>query len=546
MDHTNDALTIIHSVSLQSEWNKKLFYYISDLHPEQQLACFGQSISDIRSAIKRKVKELITPDVDIKAPLLIAGDTGDSFEISCWMFEALLSCWEGEIFVVLGNHELWDLGHDESQSIDGIINEYRAFAARQPRLHILENELIIKMHNSEFKLISEKELLAMDPTEFWKRNGFSQYMILGGIGFSGMNPVLNAETGVYQGKLTGEEDTARSFRFSKIHERLRLCAGSNRVVVLTHTPPQDWCTGIRCPNWVYVCGHNHRNSFDCPQNGPVILNDNQMGFTPCKWGVKAFTFNQDHEYDPLAYLPDGIHQISSYEYINYLRSSGIGIQSFSRKGTIWVIKHDSTYMFLLEGKKLYILNGGSIRVAGHTLSYYDEHLAWYISQIRKAFSRYDIEKKRLGEEIRRLGGWGTDHGCIVDIDFWNHIYCDPRDGKINFYYATDIVNKTFYQDFLHLIRESPSLPCRETIIRRLEAGCNVPALLPAVNEDALISVMPEFIQDTSMYDTSRKMRSVQYALENKVIRFWQDAILDYDFDDLQNNRDNRLLYDHKR
>ncbi len=535
MDHKNSTMTIIHSVPAQSEWDKQLFYYISDLHPEQQLLCVEKTASDIRATIKKKIAEMFTPDIDITAPLLIAGDTGDSFEISSWIYEVLLSCWEGNIFVVLGNHELWDCEHGANRAINEIIAEYKAFEKGHPRIHILENELIICKRNSNFLVLSEKQVLAMDPTTFWKLYGSSHYMILGGIGFTGLNPVINAQEGIYRDKLTAEEDIERSARFNRIHERLRVCAGAFRAIILTHTPPQDWCSNKLCDNWFYVCGHNHQNNFNCSSNRPVILNDNQMGFIPRKWALKAFTFNPYNEYNPLEHLSEGIHQISSDEYINYLRSSGIGIQNFSRKGTIYAIKHDDAYMFLLEGKKLYILNGGSIHVAEHPLAYYNEHLTRYISQVRKAFIPYDREKKRLGKVIRKLGGWGSDHGCIVDIDFWNHIYCDPCDGTISFYYATDIVNKVFYPDFSHLLKESPSLPCRDLLLKRLESMGNFPTLLPTVNESALLSMAPEIVRDTSMYDPSRKMRAVQYVLEQKVVRFWRDEILEFDFDSMQIN-----------
>ena len=530
MDRMGSALTEIHSVSSGIE-EDELFYYVSDLHPEHQFSCAGRSSADLRKTIDRKIEELASSAEDVSCPLLVAGDTGDSFEIVSMVYEALLSHWQGDIYAVLGNHELWDTDGEENRSVDDVITSYKAFAEKHPRLHVLENELLIKERGSGWKILSEEQLLAMDPTAFWKLYGVSPYMILGGIGFSGMNPVFNAQTGAYRSKLTTEEDVGRSARLSRIHERLRLCAGAFRAVVLTHTPPQDWCDGRLCSNWIYVCGHTHRNSFDCPQDGPVILNDNQMGFSPCKWKLKAFAVDSYHEYDPLRYLPDGINRITADEYINFLRSSGIGIQSYSRQGTVYAVKHDSAYMFLLVGFDLYILNGGSIRVAGHPLSYYDEHLAQYISQVRRAFIPYDNEKKRLGREIRRLGGWGSDHGCIVDIDYYNHVYCDPRDGKMYFYYATDMVNKVLFRDFIHLIRESPKLSCRDTILQRLESGCNVPALLPAVKESALQSVAPEIVKDTGMYGPSWKMRSVQYVLEQKVIRFWQDEILNYDFPD---------------
>ena len=86
---------------------------------------------------------------------------------------------------------------------------------------------------------------------------------------------------------------------------------------------------------------------------------------------------------------------------------------------------------------------------------------------------------------------------------------------------------------MHLLQESPSLPCREQLLKHLESLNSFPALLPAINESALQSIAPEVVQDTSMYDPSRKMRAIQYALEQKVIRFWKDEILEFDFDSPQ-------------
>lgn len=213
------------------------------------------------------------------------------------------------------------------------------------------------------------------------------------------------------------------------------------------------------------------------------------------------------------------------------------MESFTRQGKIYVIKHDGVYLFLLEGKKLYILCGGKIQVAEHELSFYVENLPKYHAQIKKAFAHYDAEVQRMAQEIKKLGGLGRVHGCIIDIDGWNHIYCDPHDGTVSFYYATDIVNKWFYKDFRHLVNESPSLFCRALIQKRLEDN-NYSLNLLTTDKSASVSAVPEIVLDTKMYDASRKMRSVQYELHDNVIRLWNDSILDYDFDKIQLVADN--------
>ena len=48
----------------------------------------------------------------------------------------------------------------------------------------------------------------------------------------------------------------------------------------------------------------------------------------------------------------------------------------------------------------------------------------YSTMVKEAFSGYQRAIRLVGDEVKRVGGWGSVHGCIVDIDFFNHVYLD--------------------------------------------------------------------------------------------------------------------------
>jgi len=84
-------------------------------------------------------------------------------------------------------------------------------------------------------------------------------IVLGGLGFCGLNPRYNADTGLFRDRVSREEDIERSKRFGAVYDRVMSCASDKHVVVLTHTQIEDWTTDAPNKGWVYVNGHTHRN-----------------------------------------------------------------------------------------------------------------------------------------------------------------------------------------------------------------------------------------------------------------------------------------------
>ncbi len=528
--NTNNELVEHHSISSKANRMKRLFYYVSDLHLEHQLDLAGKTKSEINSIVKDKVKELVSGVKKTNYPLLIAGDVADCFDLSMLFYKALLSCWKGHIIAVLGNHELWELNKRKKETVESIVKRYKAISEHHPRIHFLENEILFCDEYSEWICTPKEWLSIASRRALISEFDYAKFIVLGGIGFSRNNPVYNADSGVYQDKLTRAEEIERSDLFSTFHDQVMTSANYNKAIVLTHNPPEDWQSGQLCPDWIYVCGHTHQNRYEKKNDGTWILNDNQMGYDPRVWELKSFDFDQQPASDPLDYLSDGVHEISKKEYILFNRYFGIPMEGFSREGIIYAIKHSGYYMFMFEEKKLYFLNGGQRKRVEHNLEYYDMNMPKYISQVRKLSTPYYQHMQQLSMDVKQLGGTGYIHGCIVDIDGYNHIYCDPKNGILSFYYASDIIDKLFFPDIRHLILESPKVFLRELMIHHLEAtNTELMVLQPQIDAD-LTMVEPQTVYNTSMYKSSRIKKSFQYTLEQKVIRLWNDSLLEYDLD----------------
>lgn len=134
------------------------------------------------------------------------------------------------------------------------------------------------------------------------------------------------------------------------------------------------------------------------------------------------------------------------------------------------------------------------------------------------------------------------HGCIVNIDMYNHLYLNPFDGKLTPYYATDMEHKIVYPNMQYLLKMSPNPPLllngisfeerygkehtSEEALRRYEAAVRG-SQLPILSKDTCgLAVIPQVVLDKSMYKPSKVMRAIQYLFDSDVIRIWNDAVLD--------------------
>lgn len=529
----------IYDLSVSNDFNDTI-YYITDIHLEHQLVespfdIIRLSESEIRECIRKKISELLSSVPDKKGILLIGGDVADSIKLTAAFYKELSSFrygWRGKIYAVLGNHELWDgnpMGQRPARTVDEIITDYRNAMPRSIKL--LENELLINYKGLRRIILREQTILNSSIEELTQVCANSTFILLGGIGFSGLNPIYNAAKGLYRKTVSPEEDISRSIRFRVVYEKILASAGNLRVIVMTHTQMEDWSDMPYNPNWIYISGHTHQNKFILQQDGPTVLSDNQVGYKPVKWHLNGFTIDVKR-YDPFQNLPDGIHKIEHEQYIEFNRCQGIYMESLKSPGNIYALKYNGIYMFVLENDiGLYLLEGGRRHKLNYGINYYFDNLPAYIQKVQYAFTPYQKALSMISDEIKKIGGVGSIHGCIVDLDIFNHVYLNPFDGKITPYFAFNTTEKMVFTNIEALLKSSPVPPSLDNGASILDQYLEMskenklPILSHNTNEKWELATVPQVVLDKEMYKPSNLMRSIQYIFDQNIIRIWNDAIL---------------------
>ena len=539
------------------------FFYITDLHLESQLGLTGMTTDEIKGKVAQKVDEMLgglSIEDMADGVLLIGGDVADSEEVARIFYDAILFHFHGPIIFVLGNHELWDgctYANGESRqkrSIDEVVGAYKEFNKTtfgfEAKLYCLENEALVCFKNSMYRnsdefgvgrktagmprgglcVLTEEMLLNTSTDDLREFFDECSMIVLGGLGFCGLNPRYNADTGLFRDRVSREEDIERSKRFRAVYDRAMSCASDKRVVVLTHTQMEDWTTDAPNKGWVYVNGHTHQNGLVKTEDGVAVLYDNQVGYKPKKWHLNQFSL--ERYYDPFEAWADGIYQITPQQYMDFNAGRGIQMEYFRQQGDIYALKQKGIYMFMLQyGLGLYLLRGGQKLNVFHGLEYYAANLEKYVEKIQAAFRPYRNALDKIAAEVKRFGGSGYVHGSIVDIDFYNHIYLDPFDGYLMPYFAFDVTGRREFHSVQELLESSPvpalgsdGKPLLLAYTKLLDTG-GVSILAPTVKEDALAVVPMEVLDEKNIYAPSRVMKSIQYLLDKGVVRVWNDAVL---------------------
>lgn len=543
--------------------NTGKFFYITDLHLESQLGLTGMTVDEIKGKVAQKVDEMlsgISKEDMADGVLLVGGDVADSEEVAKIFFDTVFFRFRGPIIFVLGNHELWDgctYANGEScrkRSIDEVVAAYKRFykvgSGFEGKTYCLENEVLVCYKNSmqrnsdEFGIgrktagmprgglcvLTEEMLLNTSTDDLREFFDECSMIVLGGLGFCGLNPRYNADTGLFRDRVSREEDIECSKRFRAVYDRVMSCASDMRVVVLTHTQIEDWTTDAPNKGWVYVNGHTHQNGLVKTEDGITVLYDNQVGYKPKKWHLNQFSL--ERYYDPFETWADGIYQITPQQYMDFNAGRGIQMEYFRQQGDIYALKQKGIYMFMLQyGLGLYLLRGGQKLNVFHGLEYYAANLEQYVEKIQAAFRPYRNALDKIAAEVKRFGGSGYVHGSIVDIDYYNHIYLDPFDGYLMPYFALDVTDRREFRSVQELLESSPfpalgsdGTPMLSAYTKLLDAG-GVSILAPTVKEAALAVVPMEILDERNIYVPSRVMKSIQYLLDKGVVRVWNDAVL---------------------
>lgn len=562
---------ITHDLS-QSGWTSPKIYYVSDIHIEHQFpeeleeVPMSERMSYVIDFITKKVCEMVSEIPENRNDILmIGGDVADNIYLAEIFYKILMDHWTGgTIIAVLGNHELWEITsvadiiactmnrNYKPRPVEDIVEDYRKMIHSGWWLNrqyteagydrptswnmpnhiyvnsvLLENELYIQYQGRLSRVIHEDEILEASVEELSEVLSKCTFILLGGIGFSGLNPEWNADAGIYGRTIeTLEEDKRRTEKFRRIYEKVELCAADLKVIVLTHTPVYDW-TNARCnTNWIYVNGHTHQNIL-CLDGDSTVFADNQIGYKPQKWKLNSFTID-NRWYDPFSEYEDGIHKITSDQYKDFNRGRGILSNGCNYEGSLYMLKRSEVYMFLLQSNKsLCLMVGGQRKKLDRKdIQYYYDNMVLYSEMVRKKTEPYQKVLRSLSKEIKKIGGIGTIHGCIVDISFFSHLYVNPNDGKITPYWALNISSRLPYDNFQSFLEDHEPELLQKYLIEKDHHSLPLLGAYTSKNDSIQKSAtIPEWMYGTEIYQQSRIIKAIQYVLEQNVIRIWNDDLL---------------------
>ena len=145
----------------------------------------------------------------------------------------------------------------------------------------------------------------------------------------------------------------------------------------------------------------------------------------------------------------------------------------------------------------------------------------------KKLEPYNKYLEKISNEIKKIGGVGRYHGCIVDIDFYNHLFVEPK--NIIPYYAEDIKNKMVYPSFSRLLKDN----CPKIYNKYLKCIKNNELMLLKVHniED---NRLPHINLETEMYVYSREILKGQ-KINDGILALWLEGDNNINIDNDESN-----------
>ena len=515
-------------------------YYITDIHIDHKIADKYTFLRPSKNNISKFVSNYVENafkkyESSTNSLFFIGGDVSHDPAIVQLFFTELIKYVDAkQVIVILGNHEIWNVGHTSiGNDVDSIIDWYRIFF-KSLNITLIQNDIVLIRSDRTHYYIKEKEILDASPEEIKEECARYPIVIFGGIGFSGYEHKYNASSGIYRDTIpTISCDLKMTVRFEKLYDKLRACLSDYPLIIFTHMPVECWSKGGYESNWIYVNGHTHRNVF-VNDGDKLVYSDNQVGYHCKTLNLSYFDVNKSG--DLFRYLKNGMYEIDSEQYCDFNHLSGISMQ-FNSSGKILMLKNSGVYCFLLENEKgCYMLDGGRKKIVNHDPSYYYNNLEAYFEMVMTATQPFRNRLSDISRFVKSFGGSGKVHGSIVDIDFYNHLYLNYLDGKITPYFAEDTVEKYVYRNLASLLsEESPGLYDNYCNL----IGCNDshPACVSELCDNS-IDCDRELYRGMDIYRNSKKAKGFEYMSKCNVIRQWDDGVYQkYESDHLLENHD---------
>ena len=508
------------------------FYYVSDLHIDNKLWKMhpgGYEKEETEKYVEESVDRIIppkTPETEFNnrpiaygGLVLLCGDVAlktDVLKVFLKKFSKRVQEYSGTLVFIEGNHERTHVDPDNpSKNVDICIVEedYRKFC-RSHDIIFLHNELLL--FDGRYSMILDTQsILNSSDIQLAEVCSHSDALIFGGTGFQMKDPYYGLTKDV---QLTDEvaRDYAKDVdTFKRVYQKLLdVFKNDDRVMVVTHFPPGAWIEDSVNPNWIYFHGHTHQDNFVF-NDQMKIFGDNQWGHDGTRDGLKHY--RKGFRTDIFSHLGDGIYKITREKYLTFQRHLGIYCD-MNRKVQILMLKREGFYLFLYEDdrKRLKLLEGGRTHpLEKETLVHVYDNMVYMAQKMLGGTLNIRKHMAKVSDYVRGFGGNGNIHGCIVDIDFWNHLYVNPFDGTITPYHATDMVNKIVYPN-INLLLQNHVPELTESYEKKASSQKS----LVKINGAIRASPKGTPYKETDIYAISNRLRNIQYMADCNIIRYW--------------------------
>lgn len=498
--------------------NENRIRYISDLHLNQRIQnAKCKSIDDVCYTMQKIVDTIVRESYGLT---LIAGDVASDFRLFKLFVRILnrsayTSC--QQYVFVLGNHELWSFA---GKTVRQIVNTYRKLL-EEHGMYLLQNDLFYKNDKDDMGMIPYTKLMRMNQEELCAKLRRARWVILGGIGFSGYNEEFNADTGIYRNTIDRKTEIKETQKFEKLYNRLTGMLKGKNTIILTHMPKENWCADKEYhESFVYVSGHTHRNAFY--DDGAIrVYAENQIGYHNDNVHLRSFLL--DGKYDYFTDYKDGIYEITKEEYQDFMHGKNITMQFNREVEAIYMLKKIGYYCFLCREKtgRVVLLNGGrATTTCIDQLEYYYDHMDRMVAEIQKPLRLFTAYQEQIAKAVRQIGGSGRIHGCIIDIDYYNHLYINLNDISVTPYWASDMVNKRVYPSIPALLKKE--CPHLYENYKKLISSDEKNAL--SIRNAKAISEKPTVYLETDIYKTSRKISELQKVNSNILVKWYAHVL----------------------
>lgn len=544
--------------SYEVNWFCKHVYYVSDLHLVHKIVKkFKNKATDeqVKRFIRKIAKDMFTPEIKEHMSsyediiMLFGGDISSDFEIAKIFYTAFMTVWRNElekghknngyVFTILGNHEFW--------SFNNINDCYKAYEDLFKSLNIrfLNNNIAwFGEHDVPLKQIQNETGLVPRYIGFNREEDEVEYdrqmqyihnaIIVGGVGFAGYNEGFNANQEIYRQAMVRPEEIEETHKWEEVYKNaVQLAKEQNSaLIVLTHNPISDWNEkGLTDANCIYFNGHNHRNDVQHDDERNIhIFSDNQIGYYNSKIRFKeAYIYKR---INPFAMYSDGCHEIKSTDYLRFYdfmreKITGNGMverQLKNNNGHFYMIKHKGYYGFFLESDNgTYICAGGTVKKIDkcRIIELIDKNFIAMIQKYLSVLSPYRSAQEEIAEAVKSFGGEGKIHGCIIDIDFLNHIMLNPNDGSITYYHSPvyGLVEK--HESLISL------LDCHNVLLAeryRKQIGLKEYKIVEQTHLD-ISGKIEEIDVKNSLYSVSSRLNQLQRLFNKKILRDWNEGLL---------------------